>query len=217
MCRQLSIMVVLCLVGGGCLWGADPAFTTPAEAGPDYVYQGEYVGDVGNHRWGAQVVALGNGKFDVVGYQGGLPGEGWQRGGQQRLGKGELKGNSVEVIGDGWTGTIKDQVLTVVHGDHKQEMKKVERKSPTLGAAPPTGAIVLFDGTSADRFEKGELVEGNLLGATNCVSKHKFGDHSLHIEFRTPFMPESRGQKRGNSGVYVQGRYEVQVLDSFGL
>jgi hypothetical protein len=56
-----------------------------------------------------------------------------------------------------------------------------------------------------------------LLGATGCVSKHAFGDHSLHVEFRTPFMPESRGQARGNSGVYVQGRYEVQVLDSFGL
>jgi hypothetical protein len=49
------------------------------------------------------------------------------------------------------------------------------------------------------------------------VSKRTFGDHFLHIEFRTPFMPASRGQARGNSGVYVQGRYEVQVLDSFGL
>ncbi len=45
----------------------------------------------------------------------------------------------------------------------------------------------------------------------------KLGDHQLHIEFRTPFKPLARGQARGNSGVYVQSRYEVQVLDSFGL
>jgi hypothetical protein len=62
-----------------------------------------------------------------------------------------------------------------------------------------------------------KLVDGKYLGATNCYTKDKFGDHSLHIEFRTPFMPEARGQARGNSGVYIQGRYELQVLDSFGL
>jgi hypothetical protein len=51
----------------------------------------------------------------------------------------------------------------------------------------------------------------------SLVSKEVFGDHQLHLEFRTPFMPEARGQGRGNSGVYVQGRYEVQILDSYGL
>ena len=45
----------------------------------------------------------------------------------------------------------------------------------------------------------------------------KFGDHKMHLEFCTPFMPKEKGQARGNSGVYVQSRYEVQVLDSFGL
>ena len=49
------------------------------------------------------------------------------------------------------------------------------------------------------------------------VSKRKFQDHKLHIEFRTPFMPDKRGQSRGNSGVYIQTRYEVQILDSYGL
>ena len=108
--------------------------------------------------------------------------------------------------------------MSVFHGEQKDgELNKVERKSPTVGAKPPQGAIVLFDGSSADNFEKGQVIEGNLLGATGCVSTKTFGDHSLHIEFRTPFMPKSRGQARGNSGVYVQGRYEVQVLDSFGL
>jgi hypothetical protein len=51
----------------------------------------------------------------------------------------------------------------------------------------------------------------------SLVSKEVFGDHQIHLEFRTPFMPEARGQSRGNSGVYIQGRYEVQILDSYGL
>ena len=50
-----------------------------------------------------------------------------------------------------------------------------------------------------------------------CSSKQAFGDHKLHLEFCPPFKPLARGQARGNSGVYVQSRYEVQVLDSFGL
>ena len=49
------------------------------------------------------------------------------------------------------------------------------------------------------------------------ISKRTFTDHKLHVEFRTPFEPKKRGQGRGNSGVYLQGRYEVQVLDSYGL
>ena len=96
-------------------------------------------------------------------------------------------------------------------------LKKVDRSSPTLGAKPPADAIVIFDGSGVEELIGGKLTDDNLLAATNVESKAKLGDHALHIEFRTPFMPKSRGQGRGNSGVYVQGRYEVQVLDSFGL
>jgi hypothetical protein len=54
-------------------------------------------------------------------------------------------------------------------------------------------------------------------GTGSIVTNRKFTSYQLHIEFRTPFMPEAEGQARGNSGVYMQGRYELQVLDSYGL
>ena len=76
--------------------------------------------------------------------------------------------------------------------------------------------MVLFDGSTADKFENGKMTEDGLL-LPGCTSKEKFGSGKLHVEFRVPFKPEARDQARGNSGVYVQGRYEVQVLDSFGL
>ncbi|KAA3610507.1 MAG: DUF1080 domain-containing protein [Calditrichaeota bacterium] len=54
-------------------------------------------------------------------------------------------------------------------------------------------------------------------GSNSIMTRQMFTDFDLHIEFRSPFTPNLKGQKRGNSGVYVQGRYEVQVLDSYGL
>jgi len=65
-----------------------------------------------------------------------------------------------------------------------------------------------------------KLVDGTMQvvsGAGSIVTKRKFKDFKLHLEFRTSFMPAARGQSRGNSGVYLQGRYEVQILDSYGL
>ncbi len=118
-----------------------------------------------------------------------------------------------------WIGRIKDGVLKAFLPDQDQpfaELRRIERKSPTLGARPPEGALVLFDGASADLFVGGKLVDEQWLLA-DCESKETFGDHSLHLEFRTPFKPSARGQARGNSGVYLQSRYEMQVLDSFGL
>lgn len=111
------------------------------------------------------------------------------------------------------------------------EMSKVVRLSPKLGAKPPEGAIVLFNGKDFKQWKhakkkqgedkvKWELVNGAMKvkpRTGSIITRKQFTDVKLHIEFRTPFMPEKRGQGRGNSGVYLQGRYEVQVLDSYGL
>jgi hypothetical protein len=117
-------------------------------------------------------------------------------------------------------GTIKGGVMTVETLDGKKigELKRVVRKSPTLGAKPPKGAVVLFDGKKhgADLWKGGRQTEDGLL-MQGCTSKQTFSDFNIHIEFRTPYKPKARGQGRGNSGFYAHGRYEVQVLDSFAL
>jgi hypothetical protein len=111
---------------------------------------------------------------------------------------------------------IKGGVLSGTLDDAPIELRRVERRSPTIGARPPKGAIVLFDGTSAGEWENGRIQEGNLL-AVGTRTKRKFKDYTLHVEFRTPFQPYDRGQGRGNSGLYLNDQYEFQILDSFGL
>lgn len=201
------------------------AFTDPAQAGPDFKVQGEYEGTIGEKtKFGAQVIALGDGKFDVVLLQKGLPGgpkdAAWD-GKTRVMLKGETKDGVVELTGTNFKGTIKDGVLSgTAEESVKYQAKRVERKSETLGMKPPTGAIVLFDGTNVDAWQTGELIEGHLLGVkkgAGARTKQKFQDFTLHLEFRTPFMPTSRGQGRGNSGMYLVDQYECQILDSFGL
>lgn len=217
----LATLTLLASLAGA----ADPnavVFTDPQKAGIDYELQGEYRGEIktedGDKPIGVQVIALGDGKFRGVGFHGGLPGDGWSRGDKKQTSEGRLEDGILRFKVEDAEVEGKDGKLSIrVNGETVCEFKKVARQSPTLGAKPPEGALVLFDGTSVDAFENGQLVDGKYLAASNVSSKKKFGDHSLHVEFRTPFMPKSGGQARGNSGVYIQGRYELQVLDSFGL
>jgi len=95
---------------------------------------------------------------------------------------------------------------------------------PGLAAAPPSDAIVLFDGTDlsawtgADGDPAGWQVEDDAMtvvgGTGDIITRKGFGDVQLHIEWRTPAEVVGEGQGRGNSGVYLMRRYEVQVLDS---
>lgn len=195
-----------------------PAYLDPAKAGPDFQVQGEYEGKIGNDtKVGVQVIALGNGKFDAVVYGNGLPGAGWDQKQPKIHLTGERKGDAVEFTGKNFQGTIQDGKFTgTADDDVKFELRQVHRSSPTMGRKPPEGAIVLFDGTNVDALAEGKIEEDNLLGVP-MRSKQKFNNYTLHLEFRTPFMPESRGQGRGNSGMYLNDQYECQILDSFGL
>lgn len=201
MSRSSLLRFVLTLLIG-CPWLAVEkssaqtyATVTEAATDPDFGIQGEYVGV----NRGLQVIARGDGDFELVVYEGGLPGAGWDRQSPRRL--------------DGDEGTVGQLVESLA-------LERIARQSPTLGAAPPPGAIVLFDGTDASvrahwaegaqRTDDGLLIQG-------VTTREKFGDYRLHLEFQTPYMPKASGQGRGNSGVYHQGRYETQVLDSFGL
>ena len=201
---------------------AQDTFLTIEDAGDDYRIQGEYTGAIESDGekvpLGAQVIALGEGKFDAVVYVGGLPGAGWD-GSDKIRGQGTTEGDVVKFRSDeNGTAEIAAGRMTIrsQSGATLGVLNRIVRESSTLGAKPPAGARVLFDGSSAEHFERGKLAMGDLLAA-DCETKHKFGSHKLHIEFRTPFKPKARGQARGNSGVYIQGRYECQVLDSFGL
>lgn len=168
-------------------------WTDPEEAKshPGFALQGEYVADDGV---GIQVAALDDGKFHVLTYSGGLPGEEWDP---------DSKINAKVLTAE--------EVSKVAKG-----MKKLERKSPTLGKKAPDGALVLFDGELSDAMS-GKVKDGLLWAGAKTTED--VGDFHLHIEFRLPYKParELSSQDRGNSGLYIFNNYEVQILDTFGL
>ncbi|MBM3970956.1 MAG: DUF1080 domain-containing protein [Planctomycetes bacterium] len=192
-----------------------------AKKDPDFAIQGEYEGDLGGQdekqKWGLQIIAQGDGKFRAVAYPGGLPGAGWDKEKKIQV-DGTAKDGVATFNGEQGSATIKDGVakITSPDGNPLGEMKKVERKSPTIGKKAPDGAVVLFDGKNGDAFTDPKKFADGLM-SQGITSKQKFGDFSLHMEFLLSYMPAARGQGRANSGCYMQGRYEVQILDSFGL
>ncbi len=186
---------------------------------PDFLIQGEYGTVKPGAAWGAQVVALGGGNFDACLLKDGLPGLGWTRDKSRILLKGKRVGDKVMLESDDKSrlAEIRDGEFVITGGDGKGEsLPRIERRSPTLGAPPPKGAMILFDGGGAEKWENGK-VENRLLIANGSTTRDTFRDYRLHLEFLTPYKPAARGQDRGNSGIYHSGRWETQVLDSFAL
>lgn len=119
--------------------------------------------------------------------------------------------------------------LHAQYGDISEfKVNKPADKEHVQSTPAPNGAVVLFDGRNLDAWQHRDgirpahwkIVEGAMQveKGGDIISKEKFtGTFYLHVEFRVPYEPKATGQGRGNSGVYVQGRYEIQVLDSYGL
>lgn len=109
--------------------------------------------------------------------------------------------------------------FTVHQPDRPQPPRVVPAESnSSMGALPPSDAIVLFDGTSLDQFENNEwqIIDDYVQATQNdLVTKGNFGDFQMHVEWRAPNPPSGKPSNMGNSGLYIMGRYELQVFDSY--
>lgn len=217
----LAVLVSICsAVSSSVAQESQSSADETAALEADFNIQGEFVGHwrhiiLGRTQFGLQVVALGDSKFSARLYFGGLPGAGAVLGVSETW-KGE-KGADGVVLWSGKRGMRVENAQGWIYdeaGALEGSFSRVERKSATLGLPPPQGATVLFD--NAAHQLKDAKVEDGLLQA-GAMTEFAVKDFRLHLEFRTPYTPAARDQGRGNSGVYIQRRYEVQILDSFGL
>jgi len=218
----VSFALLIALLSSTSRYSEAETFTSQEKAGLAYKLQGEYLGVVESWggTWGAQIIAVSEKKLAIHLLDGGLPGQGFK--GTLPTKKYEASIDTAKEAAD----ATKDSVVVSVQpkkleirdetGKVLGVLTKIVRESKTLGAKPPEDAVVLFDIGSVNDFKGNKMGEDGLLGVGG-TSTELFGDHRMHVEFRTPFQPDDSGQGRGNSGVYIQGRYELQVLDSFGL
>lgn len=224
--RLWTILVVLTLTQSQSvpLLAQDSKFavTDLSQVDADYYDQGEYVGPIRldgcQCEVGLQVVARGHGKFDALLYRGGLPGNGYDYSPRRKLSGSRLE-DKVHLVGQGMIVILQTGYAAVVKnsgGERMGFLQPIKRHSATIDAKPPENAIVLFDGQNIDKLQNAKITSDGLL-EVGCETKETYRNFTLHAEFRTPYMPHARGQDRANSGFYLQKRYEVQVLDSFGL
>jgi hypothetical protein len=227
--------------------GISPAWTQVAEADAALMgdYEGEWTDAPKGHYFeinkplAAQVMNVDEGAYHLRFYQ--------QHDARADIyfeGPGKLENGEIRFAGGGWSGAVTRDGLTGTGtgtgsgNPVKFKLKKVTRSSPTLGMAPPPGAIVLFDGSDFKHWHHKEgtavswhITEGGAMEVRSAKSpeerkngiggdiltKQSFGDCRVHLEFRYPVEPGLAGQARGNSGFFLQNTYEVQILNSYGL
>lgn len=192
----------------------------------------------------AQVISLGSEEYQInINTGAKFPGQPVTKM-MGRIANDQLMATGMSGDGSEWQLTATPKEMQIEQNGPTQptvELKRFHQKSPTLGLAPPPEAVVLFDGSSLDGWHHAvyhtqptDQTSSVQIEDASCrwilpgdgsmqvnlggvVTERTFQDVLLHVEFQTPYEPEQRGQMRGNSGVYLQGRYEVQVLDSYGL
>ncbi len=231
MVRSLRLLIPLWIAltsHGFVASGADgkgPAFTEAPKDDPNFNLMGEFVGEVtageGESKEtkliGLQIRPVGNDEFDAVSFLGGLPGQEGHEGEPVRM-IGRRSEDFLILSGGPFAIIVEPDhcLLLDRKGNKAGKLERIQRTSPTLGAPPPKDATVLFDGTNVDHFTNAQMTKEGLL-MQGADIKPMFQDFNLHVEFRVPYMPQADGQSRGNSGLYLQSRYECQILDSFAL
>jgi len=228
MCRLISLVVALSLfVPAGAAMAAAPAVQDVQG-----LYEGTRTDSSGSHKFEARVVALGKGAYKVFVREAGAAVV-------NAVVKVELdgktEGEAVTFSGKSdagdWVASYADGGIAGACGkDGKVAMKHIVRVSATMGAKCPAGAVVLIDGKNFNEVvakpgkdgkpqEWKVAADGGVMVAKGGInSKRSFdGSFKMHVEFKSPLMPEARGQGRANSGCFMPNGDEVQVLDSFGM
>jgi len=184
----------------------------------------------------AEVIALGGDKYRIQ-----ILPEFFKRADALKELEASATGEKIVFDDGGWKGEIvpgsfTGEVVQPKKPVRKFTLTKSDFHSPTLGLAPVDGATILFDGKNLDAWQNakdgtaatwGILPDGALEvtpmkkgaasgGSGDICTKEKFGDIRLHLEFRLPYEANLNWMDRGNSGVFFQGLYEVQIIDSFG-
>ncbi len=227
LCNKFSIILAIAAIVGVGPIAASAADL--AEADVQGLYEGTGKDAAGEFRMEARVVAQGNGNYNVFVRQ-------IRDGG--KIIRTELTGKTangaVSVAGKSAGGAWKGHYAAgKIRGESASaglfEVRRVERKSPTLGNMPPQGAFVLLDGKDFSKLVRANGADLHpdtkdigkdcsiQIPSGGMNSRRSFpGSLDLHVEFLIPFMPTAHGQGRGNSGVFLPNGDEIQVLDSFG-